>query len=902
MAWDNKDDVLGQIFDFIFAQQELPPEKRKPVDASGVDGNKELVDAVAAVLENPAKFNVEVMADEYKDAVNLKLAELRFSEDNIKKAEFGTANLSEIITDPVGYARKIRETTKAIRKSMRAKYLGAMSTEFVVSAYLRKQGFSKELRDIIKNDRRFQDSIKQLYEFSDYKDAQAYAQGVSHPPMLSGADKEYVNSRSATLKAKMSMSKSNWESLTDNQKDTLTKNILINEADKTPAEMQNVFRSVLGTTQGDKVFNRYLKYNKNRDYHILETYNLGREANVVRKNHYHNGRWDSEEAKLAYERTNVAKDFIKYSQEFSFIEGRKTPELLANSREYLGNINTQITDLKNDLKRAQRSGNTRAERLLREQLKMTQSAKSTMLQVMVVGNIGRIEGYFNSIKDHWNLAAVINGDFFNPKKNQFNTPTQKYGFAWDKQGTDDGRIVSEIMVPTYLATGRGRAFDKVYDEFFTQVYYMTPASIFKTFFYNGEGFAWRAYRQKQKIEEYVKGLNLSGFNLTAFQINKSYREAVLSGTTGITNQRLLDMLRKYERQGNLSKMFSTMYRIQEDLLGKIDKQVIQKFRQKIFDSITNSRWFLRIKDSSVSVGLLKNWVKTGGLRNLIKGLSQAIASALGVAVTPIFNLIVGSVVGWISERLYDLAVPLFGVIVYAILGIVGIFVLVIGGLRANNVNYNIAASTPPGEVGYCDIDSSNYPENTEFWGEPIHVPPPINSSCPLGDTPYVCTQGFTNTTCTHVNIKHKKPVDIDGAGANIKYFYAPDYCDSSNCTASSVINPSRCSDGNYTGQWVTFNDGNGNIFTLGHTKLIPPSNGRNYSAGEPVAYVYQNAAELIADDPEHRTSGSRFYCWTGSHIHLLITQNGKHIDPLSFLYEMGCTNGPVSEEQCPPCH
>jgi hypothetical protein len=150
-------------------------------------------------------------------------------------------------------------------------------------------------------------------------------------------------------------------------------------------------------------------------------------------------------------------------------------------------------------------------------------------------------------------------------------------------------------------------------------------------------------------------------------------------------------------------------------------------------------------------------------------------------------------------------------------------------------------------------------------------------------------------------MKAKKPVDIDGAGGNIQYFYAPKYCDRSNCTASTVINPGRCRDGNYTGQWVTFNDGQGNVFTLGHTKLIPPSNGSNYSAGEPVAYVYQNFAELIADDPEQRTSGYGFDCWTGSHIHLLITQNGAPIDPLAFLYEMGCVNGPSSEAECPPC-
>jgi hypothetical protein len=311
--------------------------------------------------------------------------------------------------------------------------------------------------------------------------------------------------------------------------------------------------------------------------------------------------------------------------------------------------------------------------------------------------------------------------------------------------------------------------------------------------------------------------------------------------------------------------------------------------------------FSGLPDGAVAIGLLKQWAKKGGLRNLLKGVSQGIGEALGIVAGPGLNFVIGMVVGWLAERLYDLAVPLFGVLVYSILGLIGVLVMAYGVIRSNSISYDISASTPPGAVEYCDAEDPGF-RTKKPWGSPVPIPPPTDSSCPLGDTPYVCTQGFTNTTCSHAGMKQKKPVDIDGAGGNIKYFYAPKYCDRSNCTASTVINPGRCSDGNYTGQWVTFDDGNGNVFTLGHTKYIPPSNGRNYSAGEPVAYVYQSAAELIADDPEQRTSGSSFYCWTGSHIHLLVSQNGTYVDPLALLSAMGCVNGPSSEAECPACN
>ena len=56
MAWDKKDDTLGQIFDFIFAQQELPPDKRKPIKPTGINGNSELVDAVSGGIRKARCF------------------------------------------------------------------------------------------------------------------------------------------------------------------------------------------------------------------------------------------------------------------------------------------------------------------------------------------------------------------------------------------------------------------------------------------------------------------------------------------------------------------------------------------------------------------------------------------------------------------------------------------------------------------------------------------------------------------------------------------------------------------------------------------------------------------------------------------------------------------------------
>jgi hypothetical protein len=69
-------DPLAQIFDFIFEQQELPPDKRKPVKPTGISGNTELTNAIAAVLEIPAAFELDQIVENYSEALIFNFAEL----------------------------------------------------------------------------------------------------------------------------------------------------------------------------------------------------------------------------------------------------------------------------------------------------------------------------------------------------------------------------------------------------------------------------------------------------------------------------------------------------------------------------------------------------------------------------------------------------------------------------------------------------------------------------------------------------------------------------------------------------------------------------------------------------------------------------------------------------------
>ena len=68
------EDAMGSVFDFIFTESKKPVNKQKPVKVTGVDGTYEYVDAIAAVLENPAKFVNKTTVDAFNDLVNPELA------------------------------------------------------------------------------------------------------------------------------------------------------------------------------------------------------------------------------------------------------------------------------------------------------------------------------------------------------------------------------------------------------------------------------------------------------------------------------------------------------------------------------------------------------------------------------------------------------------------------------------------------------------------------------------------------------------------------------------------------------------------------------------------------------------------------------------------------------------
>ena len=126
---------------------------------------------------------------------------------------------------------------------------------------------------------------------------------------------------------------------------------------------------------------------------------------------------------------------------------------------------------------------------------------------------------------------MLKGDFFKSSKNSLYCPSQKAGLEWGEQRDKDGKpyTTSEFFVPADYEKNLLGAYNK----YFTNLYYLTPGSIFKTFFYNGEGFAYQAFLQQQSIIKYLGGATIAGFSaadLKKFGIDKGVQRFFIEGS------------------------------------------------------------------------------------------------------------------------------------------------------------------------------------------------------------------------------------------------------------------------------------------------------------------------------------------------------------------------------------
>ncbi len=704
-------DAIGGIIDFILAESEKPPEKRRPVKPpTGVSASSALTDAIFASLEKPGVFISNTLIDEFNSALDVKIAQVDFfgGRGNLKLT---TNNLGSWLRDPGGQVQKAINNVKADRKAGRARMVGEAIDDFLTTAWAHKYGNLEAKQIALANA-----SANEKAE--SYKIARAVGQSVA-----SYAERDFVANRAVDLLGQKTFG-NRWFTMNEQEKLDFSSKLGAKSSRKeiesylsrrySDTEVQN-FNNALGKKKlGEEVdiFNPEL-YRELEDNYLTEKIYSLRDAPEGS---------EQEEQRKIYEKTKLLINLDKIKQETYALKDRLKE----------GNLSA---DEKKEIERAIKD----KEKVLRE----VGGAHSLFT------GIGKWEGYLNSIKMLGGptgtnvVGLILNGDFFDPRKNNL-TPVKKV-------------TLEKIPgVEIYVAKKDRNKVQNAYNEMGEALYYATPRSLFRTFFYNGELFARGLYKNNEQLKELLGGLGAAGvlgkaigadnvidsiYALDGKDLNEyisktleGIQTQLASGTLSIKDfEKIEKLLKQSKNLKNLTKIFSfparTKKMIEDRIKGVFDVP-LKKARQKIYDAIMKNEALKNWITKTLGESMLKEFVAKGGLRNLIKPLVSAVAGALGVALTPLASIAITIGVNIAMDLAGKIAKVFVQIMLVAIVGLIAAIVVLGGSVGSwkkwnrKTFSYNYVV---PDTVNQCSAYGNQgyyIPPNGGGGGSPGPIIPP----------------------------------------------------------------------------------------------------------------------------------------------------------------------------------
>lgn len=902
-------DALGSIFDFIFQEAEKPVDKRRPVPPTGISAEGEFSDALISTLEKPGAFVSNTLIKEFNDALDVKLLSLDFN--NQGKINISANNIVDVIRDPGAFVDKAIQRAKTDRKASRVRFLGEAMDDFLITSWAHKYGDTEAREIALANASANQDIRKERHKIS-----RAIGQSVRYSPETQFLNSDFIIDRSIELIGRRTFG-SNWDTLSESQKSEFS-NLLSGFG-----PLSSITRSEI---ELDKFVSGQKKYSENPSVADVQKYlvkNFGKkEAQAfARAVDYSNPKQsvDISDPQLykSLERNHLAgkigalgnpavgtddyKKKLMYQKNLNFVN--------LQTRDQIRDLKEKINDIK-ELAKKKRMEQTIADEEIAKIQKAIDDGE-TALRFMggkmhnIVNVTGRLEGYLNSLNTVWGgvmgapnlIPSILNGDFFDSRKNTLNNPVE------EKAVTDSVKI--------YMAKyTKGRTFSNAYNKIGETVYYLTPRSIMRTFFFNGEGFALLMRKRLNFLEDSkifdlmrIDG-NIGGKKMTSDDILKIYSQSPAEVKKFVEKQldffksRLTDkqykqlekLLKSSSRYHGLFHFFGRPARFKA-ALDKLVQKRARRIRARLLRVFTKNK---RIREWLVKKGVLKlfgTWVAKGGVKNLVKAFVTTIMGALGQTLTPVGSIIVSALTWVLTDLIMKLTKFAMQIAIWMMWGFIAIAVLIFsGGLSLSRKSNKRAFSynyVPPNAVNKCmPMSPLDDPE----------TPIPIIGSCILGEGYIPCSQGWdiNASWSNQICFSHNYPgmhVDL----TNVSYIYAPDFCDDSGSECRIVSStPWYCgTDGKYAGDEIVFSFQTGEYtftFNFLHVKLLPGfSAGSSLSSG---AFAYVQGSDEI-------DSGN---CWSGKHLHIEYGKvNGTAVSPLDLLLAFDC-DVPEDVSQCASCN
>lgn len=839
------EDSLGSIFDFIFTEAKKDPGKVKPVKVSGVSSTDAYADAITSVLENPLLFVNNTTKDAFKDLMDVNLTKV----DLGRKEEVAIkgSDILKVLNNDMSFIDDRFKKLESQRKMGRLTWAGNEIAGLIASNWAKD------------NDLDFDTQMAMMTagkkDSAGHENVTTVARGKALAKEHFNNPKNILTKQQYVSRYSSSFSPTRGKSADDQAREQF-KTYRGWQRKYEEAEAQRALTGkgptgieALGDVAESAEF-----------YAFMERDNLTRKAYEARQ------KGENEKA----EKLIKSAGFVEALNNKDSLEKYKDRE-----KQTLRNYATRIEALAKAgpiRNKAQidslRTKMVRIDKNLRA-LDMTRNAM----------RLGELEGAISSVKGVWEytvggqlIPAIISGDFFDPRKNNIFegkfVPVKQQSFGLGV--LDDKGVEQSIKIN--VAKGRGGAMGR-YDQVMTDIYYLTPGSLVKTL-YTGEGFAYRALRQRDKFLKGDIAKRYGNIEFTKlFGVDgETYLTSIAGSMSPEDLARVTKFLKKNKGLQKLAYNFGFIDRTKKQVTDFISKKVLGKSLEQVRETV--GKWLLdKLGKSELAKQILGEWIKKGGFKVLLQSVRVAVKEAVKVfldGVSAGITRVLGPVVDFIVDKVIDLAIKVGEKVVKPVLkattqvlvfccagcfGCFGVIVLVVGTL------FGKFSHITPGDVKEC---SPNFTVEAPpggvlgipFEGEPL----PDGVTCLYGPQPTRCTQG-PGGSYSHGNL-----IAIDVA--DLSYFYTPTFCDEGlgNCVLIST-RPYPC--GSHAGDEVVFTaeyGGHSYKFILVHTKLNDQySPGDLLGPGIPIGRIQEYA--------------ETYTCSTGKHLHLELEYDGSKVNP-----------------------
>lgn len=586
------ENFADSIFKFIFASNKKNDPLPQPRNIPGVSGD-EMAYALGEIAASPAMYVSEETLNVINEPINnIKLAKL--AEVNLEagqpslKTEINLNNLTNFLTNPEGFLDDVfagRDGQKrAARKLNMIRGLGGVLDLGIGAVAMRSAGLSTvdslEMGSILGNERWNAENRNMKAE------ELATRASALEAARARNLDYNQANKQAQIFTSIMESSRFDLQNL------DITK-IHAKENFHAKKQIVNKFKhhGITDENQINDILDRYADRAKNYKNQEGYNWNVGDLNKNITKRHSEGLDFNNPNEWINSENPADKIRALKYE------ELKAEIALLPNNDEKVKKVK-QLKQI--ETWQLSNGGNMKWSAKFGEMSLNAQSLNQLVLQ----------GGGF---------SALISGGLFDARKNNL-TPSEGKKVVFKTSFDED-----EKELPTHEILVARDDMNRRYTSL-NNFYYFTPASIGKTLFVNGEGFAYRAYLNQEKIRDTIKGSD--SLYKYVRDSGGSIKDEPLSGILGevdINNQDAV--LKRLSEGDNYLHLLKTL----EDEKNNINNpELLKEFAR--MEKLNNK--------TKNSIGLkYANWIgdKSGKVVHVAKKPGELISKGIGLGLVKVFG-------------------------------------------------------------------------------------------------------------------------------------------------------------------------------------------------------------------------------------------------------------------------